>query len=120
MALTWATFRANHPEVLASWGEQNGRDPKCRCHLCGPHHDTLPVPAGPDEQYMRTMRDAAATAVRDRAGVALWQVLTQIRNDGHPALADDITRDLVDRLVARAATDPELFARLLHLHLEGQ
>lgn len=30
----WARFHAHHPEVLASWGEQNGRMPNCPC--CAP------------------------------------------------------------------------------------
>lgn len=32
----WARYRTNHPEVLASWGEQNGRWPNCACKPCDP------------------------------------------------------------------------------------
>jgi hypothetical protein len=27
----WAAYHRNHPEVVASWGEQNGRWPSCPC-----------------------------------------------------------------------------------------
>lgn len=30
----WQRYHANHPEVLASWGEQNGRLPNCGCAPC--------------------------------------------------------------------------------------
>ena len=32
----WARYRANHPDVAASWGQQNGRWPKCTCPPCDP------------------------------------------------------------------------------------
>lgn len=30
----WAIYYRNHPEVVASWGEQNGREPNCSCADC--------------------------------------------------------------------------------------
>lgn len=39
----WARYRANHPEVLAAWGQQNGRWPKCTCAECDPQ-ELLPRP----------------------------------------------------------------------------
>lgn len=35
----WELFFANHPEVLASWGHQNGRMPNCTCALCDPNEE---------------------------------------------------------------------------------
>ena len=32
----WARYRANHPEVAASWGQTNGRWPTCTCAPCQP------------------------------------------------------------------------------------
>ncbi|MFG3710965.1 hypothetical protein [Micromonospora sp. NPDC047730] len=32
----WTRHRANHPEVAAVWGQQNGRWPKCVCPRCDP------------------------------------------------------------------------------------
>lgn len=32
----WAAFYANHPEVVATWGEANGYEPNCGCHSCDP------------------------------------------------------------------------------------
>jgi hypothetical protein len=34
---TWAQYHENHPEVTASWGEQNGRPVTCPCPKCDPH-----------------------------------------------------------------------------------
>jgi hypothetical protein len=33
---TWAQYHENHPEVAASWGEQNGRPVNCGCPKCDP------------------------------------------------------------------------------------
>lgn len=30
----WRIYYAAHPEVAASWGEANGREPTCRCPAC--------------------------------------------------------------------------------------
>jgi hypothetical protein len=30
----WRRYYVNHPEVVASWGEQNGREPDCECVAC--------------------------------------------------------------------------------------
>lgn len=30
----WARYYRAHPEVVASWGEQNGRQPNCGCPAC--------------------------------------------------------------------------------------
>lgn len=30
----WQVYFGNHPEVLASWGHQNGRWPDCGCEPC--------------------------------------------------------------------------------------
>lgn len=32
----WKRYFVNHPEVVASWGHQNGRMPNCTCPLCDP------------------------------------------------------------------------------------
>jgi len=40
----WARYLANHPEVAASWGKQNGRWPNCTCALCDPD-ELLPRPS---------------------------------------------------------------------------
>jgi hypothetical protein len=37
----WIRYYRNHPEVSATWGEQNGREPTCTCAACSP------VNAGP-------------------------------------------------------------------------
>jgi len=39
----WARYYANHPKVIASWGETNGRAPRCPCKLCDPD-ELLPRP----------------------------------------------------------------------------
>lgn len=39
----WAAYYRNHPNVIASWGESNGRAPKCTCALCDPDQ-LLPRP----------------------------------------------------------------------------
>jgi hypothetical protein len=30
----WAAFFQNHPKVIASWGETNGRTCNCTCAAC--------------------------------------------------------------------------------------
>lgn len=32
----WSRFFRNHPNILASWGHQNGRWPNCGCATCDP------------------------------------------------------------------------------------
>lgn len=32
----WAAYYANHPEVLANWGESNGYANNCPCIKCDP------------------------------------------------------------------------------------
>ena len=39
----WREYHINHPEVSASWGEQNGRWPNCTCIECDPG-GLLPTP----------------------------------------------------------------------------
>ncbi|TDC02643.1 hypothetical protein E1091_00130 [Micromonospora fluostatini] len=39
----WVRYFANHPEVVASWGEQNDRWPNCSCPKCDPE-GLLPRP----------------------------------------------------------------------------
>lgn len=33
----WEVYFRNHPEVIASWGEANGRQPNCTCKPCDPN-----------------------------------------------------------------------------------
>lgn len=40
---SWARYYANHPNVLATCGEANGREPNCSCVLCDPN-ELLPRP----------------------------------------------------------------------------
>jgi hypothetical protein len=30
----WRRYYSNHPNVVASWAEQNGREPDCPCQKC--------------------------------------------------------------------------------------
>jgi predicted DNA-binding transcriptional regulator AlpA len=30
----WEEYFRNHPEILASWAQQNGRAPRCECQNC--------------------------------------------------------------------------------------
>lgn len=71
---TWAQYHENHPEVAASWGEQNGRRVNCGCPKCDPDglqprpdilvddpHHALPELYGPvaDDHGSPLLRTAA-------------------------------------------------------------
>lgn len=43
MTPAWEAYFRNHPEVIANWGQVNGREPNCPCAKCDPD-ELLPRP----------------------------------------------------------------------------
>lgn len=39
----WQRYYTNHPEILANWAEQNGREPNCTCEKCQPPAKDMPL-----------------------------------------------------------------------------
>lgn len=121
--LTWDRYRANHPDVLASWAQQNGRQPTCTCPRCKPHHDGAAQALVPEPTFGERVaanraamyRDAVASSLAAGRGVALHVVLGQMRVDGYAEQADDVEETLARAAAAAARKDPAVMAELLDL-----